>query len=109
MHHHPGNPNLWVERANIELNRLQDPAAAAESYRRAWEQPGGPYFAARLHAELLRRMGRKAEALAWLKDLHPKLPPGDEAAAAPVVLERIRELERELGVEAAQAYRPTVP
>ena len=32
--------------------KREDPAAAAESYRRAWEQPGGPDFAARLHAEL---------------------------------------------------------
>ncbi len=109
MRMHPRNAELWVERANIELNRLGDPAAAAQSYRRAWEQPRGPYFAARLHGELLRRMGRKAEALAWLKELHPKLPAGDEAAAAEVVLGRIRDLERELGLDGAQAYSPRVP
>jgi hypothetical protein len=68
--------------------------------------PGGPYYAARLHAEMLRRAGRKAEALAWLVQLHPQLPRNDEAAAADVVLERIRELEHELGVPADRAYRP---
>jgi hypothetical protein len=57
---HPNSAAVWIERANIELNGLHDPAAAAESYRRASELPGAPYFAARVHAELLRRLGRKA-------------------------------------------------
>jgi hypothetical protein len=106
MAYHPRSADLWTERANIELNRLQDLAAAAESYRRAWEQPDAPYFAARLHGELLRRLNRKAEALAWLTTLHPSLPAGVEGARADVVLERIRELERELAVPAERAYRP---
>lgn len=108
MRFHPRTPDLWVERAGIELNRLQDLSAAAESYRRAWAEPGAPYFAARLHAELLRRVGRRAEALAFLIQLHPALPPDDEGAAAPRVLERIQELERELGVTAERAYRPAL-
>lgn len=102
---HPASAEMWTERAAIELNRLHDPLAAAESYRRAWEQPNAPYYAARLHAELLRRAGKKAKALAWLVQLHPKLPADDEAAAATTVLARIRELEAELGVPPAQAYR----
>lgn len=106
MEFHPSNPDLWIERANIELNRVGDVGAAAESYRRAWEQPRAPYYAARLHAELLRRQGRKAEALAWLVKLHPSLPAGDDGAARDVVLDRIRELERELNVSAERAYRP---
>lgn len=105
MRFHPHGSDLWVERAGIELNRLQDLAAAAESYRRAWAEPAAPYFAARLHADLLRRLGRKAEALAFLVQLHPTLPPDDDGAAAPRVLERIQELERELGVPAERAYR----
>jgi hypothetical protein len=105
MAFHPASADLWIERANIELNRLHDTAASAASYRRAWEQPNAPYYAARLHAELLRRLGRKAEALAWLEKLHPQLPPGDEAACADLVLGRIRDLERELAVPAAQAYK----
>ena len=103
---HGTNPDLWVERANIELTRVHDVAAAAASYRRAWEQPKGPYFAARLHAEMLKRLGRKQEALAWLVKLHPQLPPNDDAAAADLVLARIRELERELLVTGADVYRP---
>ena len=60
---HPASADVWIERANIELYRLRDLAAAAESYRRAWEQPRAPYYAARLHAELLRRLaGRPPEA-----------------------------------------------
>ena len=105
MAFHPSNPDLWIERANIELNRLRDVGAAAESYRRAWEQPRAPFYAARLHAELLRRQGRKAEALAWLVKLHPSLPVGDDGAARDIVLDRIRELERELNVPAERAYR----
>lgn len=106
MTFHPASADLWIERANIELNRLRDPAAAAESYRRAWEQPHAPYYAARLHAELLRRLGRRAEALDWLTTLHPSLPAADEGAARDTVLERIRTLERELGVPADKRYRP---
>lgn len=106
MAFHPRNADLWIERGSIELNRLHDPLAAAASYRRAWEQPGAPYYAARLHAEMLRRAGHQAEALAWLVQLHPQLPPNDEAAGADIVLGRIRDLERELGVPADRAYRP---
>ena len=57
MRHHPGSVELWVERANIELNRLGDLGAAAESYRRAWELPGAPHYVARLRAEVLRKAG----------------------------------------------------
>ena len=106
MEFHPANPNLWVERANVQLNRLHDVEGAAESYRRAWEQPDAPYYAARMHAELLRRAGRPADALAWLVRLHPTLPKGDDAAREDHVLARIRELERELGVPRERAYRP---
>jgi hypothetical protein len=106
MAFHPVKPELWVERANIELNRMRDVAAAAESYRRAWQLPRAPYYAARLHAELLRRSGRKHEALKFLVELHPSLPPGDDAAARDIVLERIRELERELGVAPERRYQP---
>jgi hypothetical protein len=105
MRFHPEATELWVERASIELNRLRDPLAAAESYRRAWELPGGPYFAARLHGELLRRAGRKEEALLWLKRLHPQLPAEAPEAQAGLVLARIRELERELGISAVEAYQ----
>ena len=102
---HPASADLWIERANIQLNRLKDLDGAAESYRRAWELPRAPYYAARMHAELLRRAGRKSEALAWLVKLHPTLPSDDEAAGAEIVLGRIRDLERDLKVSPEQAYR----
>lgn len=106
MTYHPSSADLWIERANIQLHRLRDVSGAAESYRRAWDQPRAPYYAARLHAELLRRQGRKAEALAWLVGLHPSLPANDDGAARDTVLERIRDLERELSVPPAAVYHP---
>jgi hypothetical protein len=102
---HPANPDLWIERAAIQLTRMRDVLAAAESYRRAWELPRAPYYAARLHAEMLRRAGRRDEALQWLVRLHPTLPVGDPGADRDVVLARIRDLERELGVPGERAYR----
>ncbi|MBI5693749.1 MAG: hypothetical protein HZC55_27050 [Verrucomicrobia bacterium] len=103
---HPQSPELWIEQANIELNRLVDLDAAAESYRRAWSLPGAPYYVARMHAECLRRAGRKAEALAWLVRLHPTLPVADDGAAAGLVLSRIRDLEKDLAVPPERADRP---
>lgn len=105
MAYHPASSELWVERAAIELHRLGDPAAAAESYRRAWQLPHAPYYAARLHAQLLRQIGRPREALTWLVQLHPALPRAEPAAAADVVLERIRELEEELRVPPEKSYQ----
>lgn len=98
MTFHPQNAELWIERANIQLNRLRDMPAAAESYRRASEQPNAPFYAGRLYGELLRRMGRKAEALVWLRRFYPTLPPDDEGTR--IVGERIKDLERELGTAA---------
>jgi hypothetical protein len=106
MAYHSGSAELWIERACIELTRLHDVAAAAESFRRAAEQPGAPYYAARVHAEMLRRLGRDAEALAWLVRLHPTLPRNEEAAAAEVVLQRIHDLEEKLGVPPGRRYHP---
>ena len=107
MAFHPASADLWIERGSIELNKLHDLAAAAESFRRAWEQPHAPFYAARLHGELLRRQGKKAEALAWLIRLHPLQPPDPEDPKADVVLARIRTLERDLGVPPERAFQPT--
>jgi tetratricopeptide (TPR) repeat protein len=115
--HHPNSALLHVEIANVYLNRLKDQASAAEAYRRASEQPNAPYFAARIYAELLRRLGRTAEAYDWLKQLYVKLPkvadPARgitefqvESAMAIVVLERIRELEQELNLSEGESFKP---
>ncbi len=95
---HPEHPLLILEIGNIHLNRLKDVETAARYYLRASQHPDAPYYAARIYAELLRRLDRKAEAYEFLKKLHPTLPKDDLFAQAPVVLERIRELEGELSI-----------
>ena len=88
----PEDPVLEVERALLHLNVTGDLAAAAAAFRAAWEAPGGPYFAARLHGELLRRLGRAGEALAWYEALLPQLPEDAPAAQRETVRLRIAEL-----------------
>jgi hypothetical protein len=117
FNHHPDAALLHVEVANVYLNRLKDKARAAEAYRRAALRPDGPFYAGRIYAELLRKLGRPAEACAWLKDTYAKLPKTAdpargisaftvESAMAPLVLERIRELEAELKLPEEQRFKP---
>ena len=101
---HPESAAVCVEMANIHLNSRADPAVAACWYRQAAALPDAPYYAARIHAELLKRLGRPWEAYAWLRQLHPTLPPGEETAGAPVVLGRIRDLERILEIPEKERY-----
>lgn len=93
---HGPDAELYVEMASIHLRRLGDLESAARCYRLAAEQSGAPYYAARIHAELLSELGRPQEALLWLRQVLPKLPADDPAARRPVVLERIKALEQEL-------------
>jgi tetratricopeptide (TPR) repeat protein len=86
---------LYVEMANIRWRALGDREEAARLFRQAAEQPGAPYYAARIHAELLRELGRSAEALAWLRQILPGLPAEDPAACREVVLARIKGLEHD--------------
>ncbi len=92
---HGPDAALYVEMAGIHLRRRGDLAQAAEYYRRAAEQPGAPYYAARLHAELLCALGRPREALGWLRQVLPGLPADDPAARREVVIARIQTLEQE--------------
>lgn len=101
---HAGNPYWWIERANIALNAGGNLEAAAADYRRAAELPGAPYFAARIHAELLLRMGRSTEAHAWLRHVYSSLPPSDPSAQAARVLQRIRTLERQFELPVTEYY-----
>lgn len=103
--HHPDDPLLILEIGNIHLNRLKDVETASTYYLRASKLPGAPYYAARIYAELLRRLDRHAEAYAFLKQLYPTLPKGEMMAQAEVVLERIRELEEELKIPVTQRFR----
>lgn len=102
---HPDHPLLVLEIGNVHLNRLKDVETASRFYLRASKLPEAPFYAARIYAELLRRLDRKPEAYEFLKKLYPTLPKEDSMAQAPVVLERIRELEGELGIPEAQRFR----
>lgn len=95
LHWHGADAALHVEMGNIHLRQRGDLESAARCYRLAAEQPGAPYYAARIHAELLRELGRSQEALAWLRQQLPGLPGDDPAARRGVVLQRIKELESE--------------
>ena len=103
---HPRDAAICIELANVELYGRADVAAAARWYRVAAELPQAPYCAARVHGELLERQGRSTEAYAWLRRLHPTLPPGEPEAMAGIVLARIRRLERTLSVRAENRYVP---
>lgn len=94
---HPQSVELLVELGNIQLRAGGDREAAAVWFRRAAEQPGAPYYAARIHGELLRELERPAEALAWLRKILSGLPAEDPAARRSVVEQRIKALEAELG------------
>ena len=101
---HPDEPLLVLEIANVHLNRLKDVETASRYYLQAAKMPGAPHYAARIYAELLRRLGRNAEAYAFLKELYPTLPQGDLMAQPWVVMDRIRELEGELNIPVAQRF-----
>lgn len=103
---HPENPKLYLEIGQIYLNRLEDPASAAPWFLRASEQPGAPYFAARIYAELLRRQGKDVEAYDFLKDLFEKLPDDDPYAQKGIILERIRALEESLNILSPERFSP---
>ena len=94
---HPARAEIYLEMANIRLRALGDREGAAKLFRLAVEQPGAPYHAARIHAELLRDLGRPAEALAFLRERLPGFPADDPAARREVVEQRIKELESLLG------------
>jgi hypothetical protein len=102
---HPDHPLLLLEIGNVHLNRLKDVETASRYYLEASKRPDAPYYAARIYAELLRRLDRRQEAYEFLKKLHPTLPPDELMAQAPVVLERIRELEEELNIPEEQRYK----
>ncbi|MEY4488371.1 MAG: hypothetical protein RIQ79_879 [Verrucomicrobiota bacterium] len=103
---HPNSPIIRLEIANVYLNRLKDTETAATYYRRAAEHPDAPYYAARIYAELLRKMNRNAEAYDYLKQLYPTLPKDNAQASAATVLGRIHELEDELSLPADKRYKP---
>lgn len=93
---HGDEAAFLIEMGNIHLRRTGDIEAAARCYRQAAARPDAPSYAARIHGELLRELGRPAEALAWLRQILPGLSADDPAARRDVVVERIKLLEVEL-------------
>ena len=93
---HGPDAAIYIEMANIHLRRRNDLSEAARFYRKAAEQPGAPYYAARIHGEMLQALGRPREALVWLKQILATLPANDELARREVVLERIKLLEEDV-------------
>lgn len=100
---HPNNATLYLETAQIYLNRLQDKANAAKWFLLASQQPEAPYYAARIYAELLRRQGKHAQAYDYLQHLYSHLP-DNPYAQKPIILDRIRELERQLNIPTWQRF-----
>ena len=103
---HPGNAKLYLEKAQIYLNRLKDDANAAEWFLRASQQDDAPYFAGRIHAELLRKQGLDAEAYDFLKNLHTELP-NTPFAQKGIILERILDLEKTLKIPFRERFMPS--
>jgi len=105
--HHQDKPDILMEIGNIHLNRLRDARSAAEMYRKAYDEyESTPYYVARLYGQLLRRMGRNKEAYKFLTELHPTLPDGVIYAQKNTVLQRIRQLEKTLGITKGNSFRP---
>jgi TPR repeat protein len=95
-----------LEKAQIYLNRLKDDANAAKWFLQASQQDDAPYFAARIHAELLRKQGRNIEAYDFLKNLHIQLP-NTPFAQKGIILERILDLEKTLEIPFLERFIPT--
>ena len=102
---HPDNARLYLEKAQIYLNRLKDDAKAAKWFLQASQQDDAPYFAARIHAELLRKQGLDIEAYDFLKNLHIQLP-NTPSAQKGIVLERILDLEKILEIPFWERFIP---
>ena len=105
LNFHPENAKLYLEKAQIYLNRLKDDANAAEWFLRASQQDDAPYFAGRIHAELLRKQGLDAEAYDFLKNLHTELP-NTPFAQKGIILERILDLEKSLKIPSRERFMP---
>ena len=102
---HPDNAKLYLEKAQIYLNRLKDDANAAKWFLKASQQNDAPYFAGRIHAELLRKQGLDKEAYDFLKNLHTELPDTPFAQKG-IILERILDLEKTLKIPSGERFIP---
>ena len=101
---HPESVALCVETANVHLYQRRDLELAARWYRRAAELPGAPPVAARIHAELLRRLGRVREARDWLCGFDRGWGGGASPEERELVRRRIAALEDDLDFPAGERY-----
>lgn len=109
MAYHPKRPEYPLEIGLILSRRMDRLEEGAEYYRQASKLPGAPAFAARIHAELLRRAGRVQEAYDWLVEHHRGLDEQKNPRNYFFALERIRDLEDELGLPPEKRYVPGQP
>jgi len=94
MASHGPDADSFIEMARICQQQPGDLPRAAGYYRQAAELPGAPYFAGRLHVELLVRTGGVREARDWLRGWLPRLPADDPAAERARMAARLAELEQ---------------
>tara|TARA_B100001123_G_scaffold442346_1_gene585700 strand:+ start:476 stop:1318 length:843 start_codon:yes stop_codon:yes gene_type:complete len=105
--YHPEKPDMIIEIGNVNYNQLRDMEAAAEYYHRAYTKYATtPYYVGRLHAQLLRKLGRNQEAYKFLTGIYPELPDEIIYAQKKVVLKRIRQLEKSLNISPEKRFRP---
>lgn len=90
----PDNYKIPVEKAQYYLQSLQDNEKGLFYYQQAASFDDRPYIVDRIHAELLKKMGRSEEALAVYQEHFKRLPEDDPYALREVVWERIQELEK---------------
>lgn len=107
MRQHPEDYTFPVDIGHIYMNRLNDYEAAAATYLFVHENyPEAPYYIGRLHAQLLQKAGKLAEAYKFLTRAYEKLPAKDPYARKELVLRRIRSLERKLKVPPENRVKP---
>ena len=103
---HHNDYRIALEKAQIYMHKLGDDESAAYYYKQAGEMDGAPYYAGRVYAELLRRNGQPEAAHEYLVSVYPSLPDDEPAASKAIVLERIRQLEKELNIPLSLRMRP---
>jgi hypothetical protein len=102
LEYNPDSATLLLDKAMIYQYNMDDFADSVEQYRRAAAAPNAPYYLPRVYAEILRKAGRTREAYDFYRKLYPTLPANVPAAAKDTVWERLRELENELKLPAAE-------
>jgi len=96
---HPEEPKIVIEQAVIHWRKLFDLETSAELFGDVVQMKNAPFFAGRIYAELLERLGRLEEALQYLESIVDDLPANDPYAMKPVVESRIRKLRAALAAK----------